>query len=154
MTETLNIWCWLQIGNINLGQDGNKWIVLVNVFCLIPMEEGSQGLRKKTNQMEKSVSWGPLCPVHAHRKHTRRHTHSALSGLSSLYITYEFWHAALDGWQKVQSFVCLELFLTSHTFPQQACLEVQASKSTHTYTLVSFCLTTFFFISRTSSSSC
>lgn len=52
--------------------------------------------------------------------------------LSSVYITYEFWHAASDGWQKAQSFVCRQLFHTSHTWPQQACLEVQASKTTHT----------------------
>lgn len=91
--------------------------------------------------MEKSVSGGPLCPRLAHRKHTHTGTHTLththchmLSALSSVYITYEFWHAALDGWQKAQSFVCRQLFHTSHTWPQQACLEAQASKTTHTRT--------------------
>lgn len=61
-------------GNINLEQDSDEWIVPLNVFCSELLEEGSWGLRKKTNQMEKSVSWGPLCPVHAQIAHTKKHT--------------------------------------------------------------------------------
>lgn len=86
----------------------------------------------------RNLSLQPHCaPQHAHRKHPCAHTHThshTLSALLSIYIAYEFWHAALDGWQKAQSFVCRQLFHTSRTWPQQACLEVQASKTTHTCT--------------------
>lgn len=99
------------------------------------LEEGSWALRKKTNQTEKSVSWGPLCPVRT-KTHTHTHTESGhtLSGLSSVYITYEFWHAAYLRVTKSAVFcVCVDNH-SSHPYLAPVGLFRGAGKQNHIYT--------------------
>lgn len=103
------------------------------------LEERSSGLRTLTNQMEKSVSGGPLCPRHVHRKHTQELTHSHTHIAACSQRCRPSTSRTSFGMQpsmgdKKQPFVCPQLFHTSHTWPQQARLEVQASKTTHTHT--------------------
>ncbi len=93
------------------------------------------------------------------RTHTLSgHMLLTLSGLSSVYITYEFWHAAFLRVTKSTVFCVSTTIPHISTWPQQACLEVQASKTTHacthtqTHSPLSFHWTVFF--PCTSSSPC
>lgn len=106
-------------------------------FSTKPKEKGCYHLRKKANQMEKSVSWGPPCLVHWEITHEQTHTRwghmlAILSGLSSVYITYEFWHAAFPRVTKSAVFCVSTAIAHIPTWPHQAFVEVQASKTTYT----------------------
>ena len=57
-----------------------------------------------------------------------------LSGLSSVYITYEFWHAAFLRVTKSAVFCVSTTIPHIPTWPQQACLGAGKQNHTHTHT--------------------
>lgn len=89
--------------------------------------------------MEKSVSGGPLRPQHAHRKHTqaRKHsyTHRAICSQRCRPSTSGTSFGMQPQTGDKSTVFCVSTAIPHiqyQTWPQQACLEVQASKTTHT----------------------